>query len=312
VSIPGYLKEIFVEVGDTVEAGEPLFNMKNEITNYSVNTAKNNLELAERNASGTSPLINAFKQDVSSARTKFQLDSANYTRTKKLFENNVGTQAGLEVAEAQYSASRKQLEKAKSNLQLNREKLINDVKNARNLYEAQMTNKNEFTYYSTIHGKVYDVIGKQGELLNPQMTVMEIGRPDQFEVELQIDEADLNYISNGLEVVYSSEAFPGTYFKGNVKKIYPKISLLSKSVKALASIDLPAGIQIFAGATFEANIIFQSKKNAMVIPRYFLKNDSVKVKRGGKIEKVWVVTGVQNIEYVEILSGISAEDQVLK
>jgi len=312
VSVPGYLKEIFVEVGDSVAAGQALFTMKNEVTNFSVNTAKNNLEFAQRNASGTSPALNTIKQDIATANSKYLLDSSNYVRAKKLLENNIGTQAGLDAAEAQYTASKKQLNKAKANLLLNREKLQNDVRNAKNLYDAQVTNKNDFTYYSSINGKVYDVIGKPGELLNPQMVVMEIGRPDQFEVELQVDEADLNYLADGQNVIYSSEAFTGTYFQGRIKKIYPKISQMSKSVKAMASIDLPQGIQIFAGATFEANIIIQTKKNAMVLPRYFVKNDSVKVRKGGKTEKVWVVTGIQNIEHIEIVSGITAKDEVVK
>lgn len=312
VSIPGYLKDVFVDVGDSVLAGQQLFTMKNEVTNFSVNTARNNLELARRNAADNSSMVNAMKQDIASARTRYELDSNNYMRAKSLIDNNIGTQAGLDAAEAQFKASKKQLEKAIANLNFNRDKLVNDVKNAQNLYDAQVTNKNDFTYFSSINGKVYDVIGKPGELINPQMTVMEIGRPDQFEVELQIDESDLNYVRVGQDVVFSSEPFPGTYFKGRIKKIYPKISQLSKSVKALSSIDLPDGIQIFAGATFEANIVVESKKNAMVIPRYFVRNDSVKVRRGGKTEKVWVVTGVQNIEFIEILSGITAEDEVVR
>lgn len=312
VSIPGYLKEIFVEVGDSVAAGQQLFTMKNEVTNFSVSTAKNNLELAQRNTSENSPALNALKQDIATAYTKYRLDSTNYFRSKKLFESNIGTQAVLDATESQFSASRKQLDKAKANMQLNKEKLQNDVRNAKNLYDAQVTNKNDFTYYSSIHGKVYDVIGKPGELLNPQMIVMEIGRPNLFEVELQVDEADLNYLAEGQKVIYSSEAFAGTFFEGKIKKIYPKISQLSKSVKAMASIDLPDGIHIFAGATFEANIIFQFKKDVLVIPRYFLKNDSVKVRRNGKTEKVWVVTGIQNIEYVEIVSGVSLDDEVVK
>ena len=82
----------------------------------------------------------------------------------------------------------------------------------------------------------------------------------------------------------------------------------------MASIDLPEGISMYAGATLEANIINQKKPNALVIPRYFLSSDSVLVKKGGKgkKQKIKVELGVGNVEFVEILSGLAMEDEVYK
>jgi multidrug efflux pump subunit AcrA (membrane-fusion protein) len=82
----------------------------------------------------------------------------------------------------------------------------------------------------------------------------------------------------------------------------------------MASINLPDNLIMYAGATLEANIINQRKTKALVIPRYYLSNDSVLVKRKGsdKKEKIKVSTGVGDVEFVEILQGLSPGDEVFK
>lgn len=49
--LPGYVEEIFVNVGDTVKAGQPLLRIRSEINTINVEAAKNQFALASRNAS---------------------------------------------------------------------------------------------------------------------------------------------------------------------------------------------------------------------------------------------------------------------
>jgi multidrug efflux pump subunit AcrA (membrane-fusion protein) len=314
VSIPGYIKEIYVKVGDTVQVGEPLFAMKSEVSNLNVATARNNLDLATLNASENSAYMTAVKQDVGLAKEKLELDSTNYARVQGLAENNATTKANVDQSKAQYTASRQNYLKAKSSLEATRERLKTEVKNAQNLFKAQQSNSNDFTYFSSVSGKVYDISGRQGEYFTPQQIVMELGRIDNYEVELLVDEADIHYLAKKQEVIFQTEAYPNLFLKGEIKEVYPKIGSTNKSIKVMASINLPDGISMYAGATLEANIINQRKTNALVIPRYYLTNDSVILKRKGKghKEKVKVQLGVSNVEFVEVLSGLTTEDEVYK
>ena len=314
ISIPGYIKEIYVKVGDTVKVGEPLFAMKSEVTNFNVATAKNNLDLASLNASENSSFMNAARQDINLVREKLELDSVNYERVVGLSESNATTKVALEQAKAQYQASRQNFQKAKSSLAATKERLSTEVKNAKNMYKAQQSNSNDFTYFSAVTGKVYDVNGKQGEYFTPQQIVMELGRIDNYEVELSVDEADIHYLGKGQEVIFQTEAYPNLFLQGGIKEVYPKISTTNKSIKVMASIVLPEGISMYAGATLEANIINQKKPQALVIPRYYLSNDSIviKSKGKGKKKKIKVELGVSNVEFMEILSGLTLEDVVYK
>lgn len=314
VSVPGYIKEIYVKVGDTVQVGQALFAMKSEVSNLNVATAKNNLDLARLNASDNSAFMSTVKQDIALAKQKMELDSVNYERAEALAENNATTKVAVDQAKTQYFTSRQNYQKALSNLGLTREKLKTEVKNAENLYKAQLSNSNDFTYYASVGGKVYDIAGKQGEYYTPQQIIMELGRLDDYEVELSVDEADIHYLAKNQEVVFQTEAYPNLFLKGKIKEVYPKISNTNKSIKVMASIVLPPGISMYAGATLEANIINQKKKNAMVVPRYYLSNDSLIVKKSGKgkKEKVKVELGIGNVEFVEVLNGLSLQDEVFK
>jgi len=314
ISIPGYIKEIYVKVGDTVKVGEPLFAMKSEVTNFNVATAKNNLDLASLNASENSSFMNAAKQDINLAKEKLEFDSVNYERVLGLSESNATTKVALEQARAQYQASKQNFRKARSSLSATKERLSTEVKNAQNMYRAQQSNSNDFTYFSAVTGKVYDISGKQGEYFTPQQIVMELGRIDNYEVELSVDEADIHYLGKNQEVIFQTEAYPNLFLKGSIKEVYPKISSTNKSIKVMASIDLPEGISMYAGATLEANIINQKKQKALVIPRYYLSNDSIIIKKKGKgkKQKIKVELGVSNVEFMEVLSGLSLEDVVYK
>jgi multidrug efflux pump subunit AcrA (membrane-fusion protein) len=314
VSIPGYIQQIHVKIGDTVQVGEPLFTMKSEVSNFNVSTARNNLELAELNASENSAALTAAKQDLALAKDKMQLDSLNFSRVQALAEGNATTRVNLDQAKTQYEASQKNHRKALAALSFTRQRLQTEVRNAGNLYKAQLSNSNDFTYYSSVSGKVYDLTGKQGEYYTPQQIIMELGRIGDYEVELSVDEADIHYLAKNQEVVYQTEAYPNLLLKGKIKEVYPKIGTTSKSIKVMASINLSDDVVMYAGATLEANIINQRKAKALVIPRYYLSNDSVLVKRKNSDtkEKIKVSTGVGDVEFVEILQGLNPGDEVYK
>ena len=67
---------------------------------------------------------------------------------------------------------------------------------------------------------------------------------------------------------------------------------------------------LYPGTSFEANIVIQSKQKALLIPRNYMLNDSVVVKANG--EKAFVKTGLKDYLKIEILSGLKADDELIK
>jgi multidrug efflux pump subunit AcrA (membrane-fusion protein) len=71
--------------------------------------------------------------------------------------------------------------------------------------------------------------------------------------------------------------------------------------------------QLFSGLSAEANIVVQQKDKVLVLPKSCLHGpDSVWVLHDGKKEKIRLKIGLQNLEYVEVVSGIGPETEVLQ
>ena len=61
----------------------------------------------------------------------------------------------------------------------------------------------------------------------------------------------------------------------------------------------------------DVNIITGKKDNAKYLPRDAVKGDKVIVKNGRKQEEKTVKTGIKNDEFIEILDGLTEDDEVI-
>ena len=98
-------------------------------------------------------------------------------------------------------------------------------------------------------------------------------------------------------------------YKAKVSKVYPNMNQNNQSFRVDADFIEDPGLD-FIHSSVEANIIINKKDNALVIPMQALRSGSeVQLKSGKKMVKV--KTGLQNLEDVEIESGITEQDEVL-
>ncbi|MEI6489934.1 MAG: efflux RND transporter periplasmic adaptor subunit [Bacteroidota bacterium] len=309
--LPGYVEKINVHIGDTVKVGQPLMTIKSEVSELNVNTAKNLLDLAQKNANENSAYLTALKQDVATAKSKYELDSINYNRYVSLMKDNATSRLSSDQAKTQFDVSKQNYLKAVSSLSSTRDKIRVELENAQIQYDAQKSNRNDYTITSAVNGRVYDILPKEGELVNTQIMVMEIGDVSHFEVELSVDETDVSLLKYNQQIVYVIDAYKDAVFKGNLVESYPRINQSNKTSKVMATITLDAGTKIFSGMSVEANIIVAEKKNSMVIPREFLAEGN-KVKKKGSEELTVITKGAEDLEFVEVLSGIDETTEIVK
>lgn len=67
---------------------------------------------------------------------------------------------------------------------------------------------------------------------------------------------------------------------------------------------------LYPNLTVEANIIIQTKENALTMPRTFMVNDSTVLLKNNKLQKIKI--GLKDYNKIEILEGINAETIILK
>lgn len=309
--IPGIVDSIYVSVGQRVNAGDVLLKIETEVNQLNLQTAKNLYELAKKNASEHSDRQAGLEQKVDAAFAAYQQDSSDYERYKRLNEQNIGTKQTLEQSRLRYQTSKSNYIIARNTLRETRDQLQVELQNARNNYLAQQSMLGDYMLVAAISGKVYDILPSAGEYVTSNHPVIDLGAADSFEVEMLVDETDIILISKGQPVVYELDALEDTAFQGTVKEIYPRINPVDKTAKVVATID-PVAYDLYPGMSLEANIIIQEKKGILVVPVEYVSMDgTVIVKKGSKKETVKVKTGIRDLKYAEIVSGLEENDHIL-
>jgi HlyD family secretion protein len=225
-----------------------------------------------------------------------------------LWQQQIGTKADLEEKGLVYQNSRTNYYSALLRLEELRRQLEFSSSQARKNLMISSRLESDYTVRSEIDGIVFDILKSRGELIGPQVPLAIIGNPGEFILEMQVDEYDIFKISKGLKVLVSMDSYKGRAFEAEITKIYPIMNERSKTFLVEARfVDPPK--TLYPQITFEANIILRSKEKALLIPRNCMVDDSTVIRSGG--ERVKIRTGLKDLEKVEVLSGITAADELI-
>ena len=291
-----------VKEGETVKVGQ-------EIGKISTNIQLNNIELAEmqrQQAELPEYDLMQLRNQILLARKTLEQDSIDYERQNKLFSEGIGSKNQLELRKLKLEASKSQLTILTSKrLQLQKQKQY-----SQKIAELNESNANEnlkfFKISSEIEGQLFSLPLKKGDLVGPQQIAAVVGSGKSFYIELEIDEVDLDKIKLGQEVWIKMDAFSKS-FKAKISNITPAIDAKTQSFKAEAVFteNIPF---LVPGLTAEANIVIETKNNALVIPQKFLReNNQVETSEGLKT----ISTGLKSELFIEVLDGLKDGETVL-
>ena len=111
------------------------------------------------------------------------------------------------------------------------------------------------------------------------------------------------------EVLVSMDSYKNQTFEATIDKIYPIMDERSRTFKIEAHFVNPPQ-KLYPNLSAEANIVIQTKKNTLIIPKsYLMKDDSVLVDENVKRK---VKIGLSDYQKVEILEGLKAEETIYK
>lgn len=305
---PGIVEKVYVEEGDTVGLGQPLARIKSNALDLSLTSAEISADLARKQLGGRANMLQSIEEEIKALQMQLALDSANYQRQRKLWEQGIGSQADLDARKLKYELGRTALDGAQQRLAQTRLQLENAVElSATNVRKSQSA-LSDLEIRSKIAGRVYALFKNEGELIGLQEPLAKVGDRDRFLLAMQVDEVDISSVALGQKVVVTLDAYPGTTFPAHLSKIYPQKNVQTQTFKVEATFDSPPE-KLYSGLSGEANIIIQVKEDAMVIPIEYLTAE-------GKVNTdtglATVSLGLRNMNSVEILSGIDLSTKLLK
>lgn len=297
----GIINDIFVKNGDAVKKGEALFSI-NVTADIKVrlDNATIELEEAKNNLSGENNRLVSIELEIQRVKDKNQIDSINYHRRKKLWDQNIGSKNVLEQAMLVYESSKSRLATLKSEYHLTKSSLESMYKKAENRVNTERNLLDDLVIKSEIDGIVFSITKEVGEIISPQEIFSEIGSLDNYKIELDIDEVDISRVELGDTTIILLEAYPDKVFTSTI--VY--ISMLKDEMTQTFNVECifdNRPEKLFSGLAGEANILVDRRKDALVVPSAFIVDGNKVLTENGLID---IRIGVKSIEYVEILGGI--------
>jgi len=308
-TVNGILQTILVKAGDSVSIGTPLFILDNMTSELNSQNALLALQLSEENNKSSSDKLKEVESTVELAYQKYLLDSSLLVRQKKLFEQNVGSKLDLEQKQLNVTASRTSYESANARFKQLKMVLAKELKNAGLNYSISQKMANDFTIKSSVNGRIYDVLREQGELITPQTQLAVVGSGTQFYIELEVDENDISKIRVGQEVLVNMDSYKDEVFTANLTHIYPIMNERTHTFTVKAAFIKQPKV-LYPNLSLEANIVLNTKKNAIVIPKEYLVDG--KFVMISEDEKQEVKTGLKDYKKVEIISGLDSTQFIYK
>ena len=284
--IAGLVRRAFVDVGDVVKAGDPLFDIAPDPTPVEFAEAKRQLELA----------------DVTFANIKREFE-----RTKSLLDKQLISTEEFESKQADY-------EEAELRAKLAREKLALIESGRTSVADREVDN----IIKSPISGMVLTRMVEEGDPIVPLTTyqsgteLMTLAYMDDLVFKGNVDEIDVGKLRLGMEVELEIGALPGTTVKGSLAKVSPKAHRDEGATLFEVEVEITKTDETFlrAGYSANANVMITRKSDILLAPeRLITMTDSATtceiMDSVGAITTRDVKTGLSDGVNIEIMSGVN-------
>jgi HlyD family secretion protein len=290
----GVVKKLLVKEGQKVKKGTVLAKLEN---------AQLELEIEQN------------KLSIESAHLKIsQIDNKLEQLEDK--EKTLIEQVGKKEAKKQLEPEYDQLEMEKelANIELKQTELQNDLISKR---------QDELEIKSAIAGIVLKAKKLDSSSIeSANEPILHIGKLEGMTALGLLSEYDTIKVSDGQKVILRSDALPGKEWQGEITKtaILPEQNQTSLQ-SGTEAVQYPVTVKI-SGDTKTLKPGFQvimeietDKKSTMVLPLDALFDDGEKpyvyLVKDGKVRKQIVKTGITSGKKIEILEGVSKDDQVV-
>ncbi len=306
-TINGLVQQVLVEEGDVVKKGSPLYIIQSEASKLTAENARLAAEFARNNTSGDR--LAELKSAIDLAYTRLVNDSLLLARQQGLWLQQIGSKVELEQRMLAYNSSSNSYQAAILRYRDAKKQLEFSSAQSQKQWAISQVLQSDYIIRAQQDGRVYRLFKEVGELVSPQTAVAILGHATAFETELQVDEHDIAKVKPGQRVLLTLDSYKGQVFEASLTRIAPLMNERSRTFTVTAEFTNKPPV-LYPNFSVEANILIADKNNVLIVPRNYLLGDSVVILENK--EKVSVNIGLKDYQKVEILSGLSAGQRILK
>jgi HlyD family secretion protein len=292
--ISGIVKHTFVEVGDTVEPGDPLFEIGPDPTP---------MELTE------------VDRRAESAQASYERARSEYERAQELARTGVLPKSDLDQKRESFELAKIALSKAHQERQLTR--------------LGKVGSGTDSTIRATAAGTILTRAVDEGMPVvpltsyQPGTELATIAMMDDLIFRGTVDEIDVGKLRVGMPARIKIGALPNQEINGTVSRIAPQAKQEEGATLFSVEIELAPGtnIPLRAGYSANADVIIKEKKDVLMIPERLVtweddgKKSFVEIpapKPDDEPKKVAIKTGISDGLNVEVESGLQKGQKVVE
>ncbi|MGB5459823.1 MAG: efflux RND transporter periplasmic adaptor subunit [Eudoraea sp.] len=290
--ISGIIETIYLEEGAQVKAGDLIAVIKVVPNEQSLNQARGRVRNAEIELSNT---------------------EIEYKRNKAIFDKGVISSQDFNVLQLRYDQAIQELDNARADYQIIRRGSAGGSSSANTNIRA------------TVAGTLLEIPVREGDQViqsnnfNDGTTIATIADLGKMIFEGKVDEGEVGKLEIGMPLEISLGAIEDEKFEAKLKFIAPKGIEESGAVqfKIEGDVVVEGDFMIRAGYSANASLVLEKKDSVLVIPEALLQFDKetdepyVELAVGDqKFERKNVEIGISDGVNVEIISGLTEEDEV--
>ena len=303
----GQVKKLYVELGDTVKAGDPIADIDSRNQTNSVSNAQ----------AGLSNVV-AQRSAAQASLTEAQL---NFDRQKRLFAEGASAKADLDSAESQLANARANL--TASNAQ---------IKQANLTLNTAETNLGYTKIVAPMDGTIVAVVTEEGQTVNANQsapTIVMLAQLDKMTVSAEISEADVEKVEAGQDVYFTTLGDANKRHYAKLRTVAPapeSIESTSSSTSSstasavyyngLFDVDNADG-KLKTGMTAQVYIVQASAKDALTAPSSALERRGREgyfakvVKENGEVERRAVKVGINTNVTAQVTEGLKEGEKIV-
>jgi RND family efflux transporter MFP subunit len=310
--VAGYVKRIYVDVGDRVKEGQLIAVLE-------IPELQDEVQTAEASVSKSQEEIRRAQADLERTQSAHEVTHLAYSRLADVSKTRPGLVAQQEiddalgrdrVAEAQVSTAKASLSAAEQGLrvaQADREKV-------RTMF-AYAQIKAPFTgivtkRYADTGSMIQTGISSQTQ----SMPLVTLAQENLLRLVIPVPESAVSKIRLGSSVEVSVSAL-GKKFQGKVARFADQVDMATRTMHTEVDVPNPRG-ELVPGMYASASLVLNDERNALAVPIQAITRTEDRVSvllidKQGKLDERSVQIGIETPDQVEILSGLSEGELVV-
>jgi len=294
--ISGKLKQLLVDIGDTVKQGQLVAVLDDEEYQQQVIQAEADLRVSQANLAEAKGTLEMVKRDLERARTLHAKGIQSDSQLDAAIAEFEAQQARAEVAQAQLANRESALETARVRLSYTR-------------IRASWERGSAVRY-------VGERFVNEGSMLSTNSNILSIIELQPITAVIFVTDKDSFRLQTGQETTITSGVFPDKTFLGRVVRMSPLLNETSRQARIEIEIENPEDL-LKPGMFITARVEYASRTEATLVPlSSIVQRDNrpgifLADSRNLKAKFVPVKTGIVEGEWTEVLEPSPLEGDVV-